>query len=404
MLRKKEFCNKRDSVIKPSKLVLKVTSGTWENASRDLRELSVVKKLGADVLVLAKGEKSGEYDDILGIPIFRMTTKPLGKNVPVFLNRTICIFTWAIQAARFKADVISGHDLIPLFIGWISTLMMPKNKRPKLVYDSHEFTIYDGNRSRFNRFLTIQLERFLIKKCSFVMEVNDCIADEVQQIHKLTRRPVVVRNIPEKWNIDQSVCRQMRIDIMSQFLNINASNLIMYHGVVVPERGIEALIDVLSLNKEICLLILGNGSKQYIDNLKSYADKKDVLKRILFHEAVPPCELWKYVGAADIGMITVKAAWKSYYYMLPNKFFENIQAETPVICSDFPAISTLVKKYGVGMVCNPDSSSDINCCINKLCHDKVFYGSCKNHLKAAKEELCWEKEQIILENVYRRLL
>lgn len=404
MFRGKGLCTQKNTVTKPPKLVLKITSGTWENASRDRRELSVVKQLGGDVLVLAKGKTTGKFEDVFGIPVYRMSTRPLGERVPAVFNRIISIFTWAEQASKFEADVISGHDLIPLLIGWISTLMVPSSKRPQLVYDSHEFTIYDGHKSRFNRFFTIQLERFLIKKCSFVLEVNDCIADEVQQLYHLEQRPVVVRNIPEKWNIDSCVCEQMRVDLMKCFSVNEESHLIMYHGVIVPERGIETLIDTLALNKKICLFILGNGSKNYIDNLKSYANRKKVLNRILFHEAVPHQELWKYVGAADIGMITVKAAWKSYYYMLPNKFFENIQAETPVICSDFPAVRELVEKYGVGMVCDPENPSNINCCIEKLCGDKVFYENCKNHIKTAKEELCWEKEQLILENAYRRIL
>ncbi|MFR9303123.1 MAG: glycosyltransferase [[Clostridium] symbiosum] len=403
MLKDKEVFERKNT-IKSSKLVLKITSSTWENASRDRRELNVAKKLGAEVLVMAKGERTGEYEEVFNIPVYRMSTKPLGNHAPAVFNRLFSVFTWAFQAAKFKADVISGHDLIPLFIGWVSTLLVSRKKRPNLVYDSHEFTIYDGKKSWLNRIFTTYLEKFLIKRCSFVLEVNDCIADEVQQIHKLIQRPVVVRNIPEKWNIDDTICKQMRIEIMKHFVSEEVSCLLMYHGVIAPERGIETLIDVLSQNKNICLFILGNGLEEYIDNLKFYANEKKVFNRISFQKAVPHHELWKYVGAADIGMITVRASWKSHYYMLPNKFFENIQAETPVICSDFPAISKLVKKYKVGMVCNPDSSSEINCCIEKLCNNKIFYNSCKQNIKIAKEELCWEKEQLVLENAYRRLL
>ena len=37
--------------------------------------------------------------------------------------------------------------------------------------------------------------------------VNDSIADEVQRIHGLRERPVVV-DIPNYWNIDESVKRE----------------------------------------------------------------------------------------------------------------------------------------------------------------------------------------------------
>lgn len=209
---------------KKNKLVLKIAANTWENASRDARELSVVRELGADVIVMAKGERTGVWETVREFPVYRMSTRPLGRLAPNFLNRFFAVFTWACQARRFNPDVISGHDLVPLFIGWLSTCFRKKEHRPKLVYDSHEFTIYSGRKSRMETFLITHLERFLIKKSAFVIEVNDLIADEVQRIHKLKKRPVVVRNIPERWNVDPAVCQKVREQIMESFRGVNHSS------------------------------------------------------------------------------------------------------------------------------------------------------------------------------------
>lgn len=180
--------------------------------------------------------------------------------------------------------------------------------------------------------------------------------------------------------------------------------IIMYHGGVMPERGLENLIEVLTLNPPIKLFVLGDGQEAYIRRLEQLAIKKRVKDRIVFHKSVPHKELWKYVGAADISMVTVRAAWKSYYYMLPNKFFESIQAETPVVCSNFPSIGALVKKYKVGLVCNPDNPKDINCSIERIRTNRDLHKRLKEHVRRAKEELCWEKERTILEEAYRRIL
>jgi len=385
------------------KLVLKIAASTWENASRDGRELSVVQELGAEVFVMAKGEKTGVREKVKDFPVYRMSTRPLGKHVPKGLNRMVSIFTWAYQARKFQPDVISGHDLIPLFIGWLSSCFQKKENQPKLVYDSHEFTIYNAKKSRFQIFLVTQFERFLIKRCSFAIEVNDKIADEVQRIHKLKDRPVVVRNIPEKWIIDPLVCQETRRQIMKSFVGDNFF-LIMYHGGLMPERGIETLIEVLTFSPNLYLFLLGNGTADYVTSLMAFAKEKKVGERVVFHKAVPYTELWKYVGAADVGMVMVKAAWKSYYYMLPNKFFENIQSETPVICSNFPVIEALVKQYKVGMTCDPEKPDEIYRCIQRMQSDREFYRSCKKHTQIAKKVLCWEKEKIALEEAYRRIL
>ena len=197
--------------------VLKICCGEWKNESRDKRELSVCRELEMDVQVLAKGNANdkGRLDDVEGYEVHRYTTRPFSK-LPNSINRLLSLFSWARYARKLKPDMISGHDLPGLTIGWMSTWFIPKKKKPKLIYDSHEFELGRGvTRSK----LTIQiikfLERAMIKKSSMVMMVNDCIADEVQRIYKLRERPVVVRNIPEKWEIDENVCQLTRAEILS---------------------------------------------------------------------------------------------------------------------------------------------------------------------------------------------
>ena len=90
--------------------------------------------------------------------------------------------------------------------------------------------------------------------------------------------------------------------------------------------------------------------------------------------------------------------------MLPNKFFENIQSETPIICSDFPAVAPIVKEYGIGLTCDPTDLDQLNACVEKMRTDKVFYAQCKENLKKAKKDLCWENEKKALKDAYRAVL
>ena len=36
--------------------------------------------------------------------------------------------------------------------------------------------------------------------------------------------------------------------------------------------------------------------------------------------------------------------------------------------------------------------------------DRDFYAQCKENLKKAKEDLCWEKEKVVLQEAYRRAM
>ena len=100
--------------------------------------------------------------------------------------------------------------------------------------------------------------------------------------------------------------------------------IVMYHGAVVPGRDIERLIELVSINKHIKAVILGNVGDSYKTYLEDRIGEYSVSDRVVFHPAVPLEDLWKYVGAADVGMILARATCKNHLFSLPNKFFENI--------------------------------------------------------------------------------
>lgn len=194
-------------------LVLKICINEWENASRDQRELMVCRELGADVKVIAKGSGYGRgvlIDHVAGFEVHRLSSRPF-KHLPVLFNRILSIFMWAAYARKMHPEIISGHDLGGWTIGWLSGLFIKNSQKPKLVYDSHEFEAgRSAKRSKFQTKVIIYWERFMIKRSAFMIVVNESIADEVIKLHKLHERPVVVRNIPLKWDVDRDVCTEIR--------------------------------------------------------------------------------------------------------------------------------------------------------------------------------------------------
>ena len=60
----------------------------------------------------------------------------------------------------------------------------------------------------------------------------------------------------------------------------------------------------------------------------------------------------------------------------------------------------IVDQYGIGLTCDPTDLEEVNQCVEKMRTDKAFYAHCKENLKKAKEDLCWEKEKEILMDAY----
>ncbi|TAK56777.1 glycosyltransferase [Patescibacteria group bacterium] len=362
----------------------------------------MVRDLGMATLVMTKGEPRGTTMSE-GWAVLKLSTRPMGgPSRLVHLNRMASLVTWALQARRLRPSIISGHDLLGLLIAWMSTWFVSKNRRPLLVYDSHEFTI--ALASRRTRWLVRRLESFLMRRCVFSIMVNDGIAERVQQIHSLAEKPVVVRNIPSLWVVDEQKCAQRRADFCRELGLPLDVFLVMYHGVVVPNRGVEVSIRALVGRESVALVVMGDGDPEYLRRLRRLTDELGVGDRVLFHDAVPLEVLGEYAGAADAGMVIVRADTESNYLMLPNKFFENVQSLTPVIASDFPEIGSLVRKYDIGLLVDPDDVSQVGEAIDRLRSDPALRSRLRKNLDIAKAELCWEKEKAGLEIAYSRIL
>ncbi len=371
------------------------------NEARDMREITCVNEMGLfDVLVVAKGSskkvlKQDFYE------LHTLITRPF-KFVPNSINRILSVFIWAKYIRNLKADVISAHDIIALLIAYISTLF--SFDKAKLVYDSHEFELArNSKRSKFSNFFIKHTEKFLMNRCSFSIMVNDSIADEVQRIHKLKTRPVVIRSVQNYVEIDNDVIKKQRMAFNSTY-NFNQDDfIILYHGFITDGRGIENLIKSIQNTFGVKCIILGFGEDFYIENLKNLILELSLEDKVFFHSAVSPDKLWKYVGAVDAGIVMIDNICLSYYYSLPNKFFQNIQAHTPIIGSNFPEIKRIIDEYEIGITCSPDSPDLLSEAIMSLKNNKEMYYIYKSNLLKASKELCWENEKKILEQAYRNI-
>ena len=84
---------------------------------------------------------------------------------------------------------------------------------------------------------------------------------------------------------------------------------------------------------------------------------------------------------------------------MPNKLFEYAFAGLPVIASDFPDIKFLVEKYDLGVCCDSGSIKDIKKNIER--YESIIKISKTDVSKL--HDLSWQKQELNLINVYRRL-
>ena len=375
-------------------------------SSRDKRELATAADRGWQILLLSPRPHMKPYP--AGAEVQVLPSLEVSARVPRLLRYLRIVWNWlgyVRVVSRVETDVLSCHDLPALRIGYVQNLLRAPARRVKLVYDAHEFEIgrnTNGRRGRLAAWRIKQEEGFLMKRCAFSIVVNDSIADALQQVHHLEQRPVVVRSTPALWVRDEDAISRNRRAMLTEMPGVRY--LLMSHGAIIRARGIPALIRAASRYSDIGLVLMGmQEDRTFIKELQQLAEKCGLGGRILFCPAVSQQHLAEYVGAADLEVMMIEPVVQSYYYALPNKFFESIQAEVPVIASDLPEMRRIVDQYHIGLCCKPNDVEELCRCIDKLREDAVFYARCKENLKIAKQDLCWEKERNVLEQAFATL-
>ena len=142
---------------------------------------------------------------------------------------------------------------------------------------------------------------------------------------------------------------------------------------------------------------MGDGKLSF--KLKELAKNSE---HIFFHPAVSNIEIAQYTSSADVGFNMAINNCLNHQYCLPNKIFEYIQCEIPIISNDLEDCTQLIKHYQIGTIISEYHAKELNQAIDQfLAMDDMLIK--KNVLKA-KMELEWENERKVIEQLYKAII
>jgi glycosyltransferase involved in cell wall biosynthesis len=277
--------------------------------------------------------------------------------------------------------ILLSNDLDTLFANW---LISKKMKIP-LVFDSHEiFTEMPSINGRFTQKIWRILQGFLIPKLKYMITASESYSDWFTKTYKI-QRPIVVQNFP------------LKIDNQQDSLEVNSKKIILYQGFINPSRGLDKMIPAMKDINNAEFWICGDGPKkeEYIALTKNFG----LEGKVKFLDKVSPEKLREITKKADVGLSIEENNGLSYFYSMPNKVSDYIQARIPVVVSDFPEMRKVINHFSVGeKISNHDELVEkINIVLNK---GKHFY---KDPLNKAAAELCWEKEEPKIVSLFERV-
>jgi glycosyltransferase involved in cell wall biosynthesis len=123
----------------------------------------------------------------------------------------------------------------------------------------------------------------------------------------------------------------------------------IHHGLAIPSRRTEAMIDLMDhVDERYTLdLVLLPGIASYIEDLRRRAAGNP---RIRFLPPVAMPDLVAFSSAYDIGLFLLPPTNFNYRMALPNKFFEFLQARLALAIGPSPEMASLVSRFRCGVV------------------------------------------------------
>jgi glycosyltransferase involved in cell wall biosynthesis len=308
---------------------------------------------------------------------------------PAFILIAVQMFVFGmLRLTQSQADIYHAHDLNALPATFLAACLRHK----PVLFDAHEYASEEGEsspfQSRLHRIVVFFL-RLLLPRCRGVITVSPQIARGFCDQFSLSA-VTVVRNIP----VYQAVTRTNRL---RETLGLSKETRIaLYQGGLQSNRDLDRLVRAAPfLEQNNVIVLMGQDAQNTKARLESLILLEGVTDRVKILPAVPYEDLLEWTSSADLGLIIFPPDYSlSIRWCLPNKLFEYLMAGLPVLSSPLEAVADIILNYDVGKVAFSLVPEDIANAINTILSDQ---NACErmrfNALKAAREELCWEKEQ-----------
>jgi len=294
----------------------------------------------------------------------------------------------------YNPDVIHVHDLPRLRAG----AKAKHRLKVPLVYDAHELYPEIATLTPADQRKLAGRERRFIRDADVVITVNKYIAAEMANRYKVTT-PNVIRNATDwplglLWNRPWNLFRE-RFQIPQEH------QIILFQGWMSAQRGLQPLVRAMTaLPSNLHLVFMGYGEARI--ELEAIVAEQSLAGRVHFMDAVPQEELLGWTRSADAGVIPYQPIDLNNYYCSPNKLFEFIQAELPIVANDLPFLRDVVAGEGFGIVHRLETVEDYASAIG-LMFDGDRRQTFRDNLRMKKLEYSWSIEERKLVALYHAL-
>jgi len=380
-------------VVERRPLIAMVVNNAVAHDARVIKSALTLSRAGADVRVLGVSSsglreravsRPGSASEGLGSAVFeRLPVLPPRSVTPGYVmwaatrrfgrvfpaerwERSIPVTGYYHRAflpalRELAPDVIHVHDIHLLAV--VAHYAAGASPRPRVVYDAHEFVAglaVSGARTQRSVDGWAALERQFIRSADRVITVADGLAERLQALHHLERRPAVVHNAPIAWGAGATTGSGSSRSLRGECEIGPDVKLAVYSGALSVARGVDTAVEVLGLLPDLHLAVVAVPYPHPMEaRLREIAARVGAADRLHLVPPVPSHEVPSYLSQADVAVSPILGDSVSYDEALPNKLFEFLHAGLPMVVSDCRAVAQFVTEHGLGAVFRAGDVDDL---------------------------------------------
>lgn len=333
---------------------------------------TTLKTAGFDVQYVTRSHHLHKDKPTADIHIMRL----LFERGPLFYAEFNLRLLWHLLWRRCR--LVVSIDLDTLAACYIASRITGK----QLLWDSHEYfpEVPEIADKPAVKWVWNKVQDIFVPHLNHCVTVCQSIADIFFQ--RYGKQFHVIRNAPLSTRATDHQA------IPSQYPRNTFT--ILYLGAVNIGRGVEETIQALTQLPDCRLLVVGEGD--VYQQCISLAQSTGVADRVIFTGRKPFNQLAPYMHQADLGICLFRNLSLNYYYCLPNRLFDFIQAGLPLMAVDFPEISRIVKGYNVGITMPEISVQGIVDAVRYAQSHPDEVAIWKKNMQTAAQELIWEND------------
>jgi len=274
---------------------------------------------------------------------------------------------------RLRPDIIHCHDLDTLPVGWRAARAL----KARLVFDAHENfpDMMEGHLPALAVKVLRWLEKRLAPKCDLLITVGNRLAEHYRSLG--ARKIVVVGNWkdPADYQFSPEQIRRTR-----QELNLsNGTIAVCFVANLGRERLLEPLMKAVAADKRFACVIGGSGSQA--DLVRHYAAEN---KNIIYLGQVPPDRVPQITAACDVVYYGFDETNPNAKWSAPNKLYEAIAADKPLLTGDFGEIGQTVRETSCGILGDLGKPEGVACALDGLTQPGVVDALGRNAGRASQ--------------------